>query len=165
MINSHRNNDKSLFGSELMRFNDITTRVAGYPSWESMSHRQMISAYLIPKEQISLAKFKLIQIMLLHETGPHNIQNSKQPASTRVFLVGNRLAFCFNLMGKDMLCFLHNFPRGTGLDGIRSCADILCQQITAVRIKLDAQLVEYVRRQVNCTKRGSRYTFNENSIR
>lgn len=124
-----------------------------------------ISVYLIPEEQVSLAKFKFIQIVVLHEAGSHDIEDSKQPTSARVLLVGHWLAFSLDLMGEDMLRLLHDFPRDAGFDGIRFRADILRQQITAVRIKLCAQLVEYLRWQAICTNRKTECAFNENSVR
>lgn len=91
---------------------------------------------LIPEEQVSLAKLKLIQIILFHEASSHDIENGKQPTSARVLLVSYGLALGLNLMGEDVVGLLQDLPRGARLDGIRFRADILRQHVAAVGIKL-----------------------------
>lgn len=74
--------------------------------------------------------------MLLHEAGPHDVQDSKKPAPARVLLVGDRLALRLDLVSEDVLRLLHDLPRGAGFDGICFRADILRQQIAAVSVKV-----------------------------
>jgi len=36
-----------------------------------------VQTYLVPKEQVSLAELKLVQIILFHEASPHDVQDGK----------------------------------------------------------------------------------------
>lgn len=97
---------------------------------------KMTCTDLIPEEQVSLAKFKLIQIILFHEASSHDIEDGKQPASSRVLLISYGLALSLDLMGEDVVGLLQDLPRGARFNRIRFRADILRQHIATVGIKL-----------------------------
>ena len=70
---------------------------------------------IIPKSQITLGQFKLLQVQFLGNTLTQYIGRGKQPATAAVFLIGNRQRLEFN--GKFLLHFPCRFvDKGNRID-------------------------------------------------
>lgn len=89
----------------------------------------------VPKEQITLRKFKIINIQMFHKRQSDHIQRSKNPTSTRILLIRNRFPLNLDLMIEHILYLLDTFSHQCNIKRICTTAHILCKYILFIRIE------------------------------
>lgn len=93
-----KSNKGNIFTYAQQKRHQSTGRLfAPFGRLDDVIQKVMATLDLVPVEEVRLRKFKLLNVVRLHERNTNAIQRRKQPTASRTLLIRYRFAFRFNL--------------------------------------------------------------------
>lgn len=105
---------------------------------------------LVPEEEVPLRELEVVDVQLLHEGDPDDVEGGEDPAPARVLLVGDGLPLVLHLVVEHVLGLLEPPPRQRDLEGVVPRADVLREHVLRGRVERGPEVPERLPGQRGC---------------